>query len=144
RLGKRPMFRRVLGSAKRERSVSGKVASVILLSGGLDSAANLALCARRDHPVAALTLRYGQRAAQREVMAARALCRHYDVPHQVVDLPWLGELGGSSLTDTSTSLPHVSPEELDQLKRTTETARAVWVPNRNGVLIALAAALAER
>src|SRR4051812_4862982 len=71
--------------------------SVVLLSGGLDSSANLALCREKDHPVLALTVRYGQRAQDREVQAARALSQFYDVKHEVVDIPWLGSWGGSAL-----------------------------------------------
>jgi 7-cyano-7-deazaguanine synthase len=121
-----------------------RVASVILLSGGLDSAANLAFCARRDEPVLALTLDYGQRAAQPEIRAARALCRHYGVEHQVLDARWLGALGGSALTELEKALPRLGTEELDLLESTRESARSVWVPNRNGVFIEIAAAHAER
>ena len=47
--------------------------SVVLLSGGLDSAANLAFCRLRDEPILALTVNYGQRAASAEIRAAEAL-----------------------------------------------------------------------
>jgi 7-cyano-7-deazaguanine synthase len=117
--------------------------SVVLLSGGLDSAANLALCAQIDSPVLALTVDYGQRAVQKELRAAKNLCAYYGVPHRQIALPWLGQLGGSSLTDSSISVPQLKPDQLDDLAVIQETARAVWVPNRNGVLINLAAALAE-
>ena len=120
-----------------------KAATVVLLSGGLDSAANLALCFERDEPVLALTADYGQRAAQREIEAARDLAGHYGVRHETVDLRWLGALGGSSLTDSDRLIPELGQAELDALPRIRETARAVWVPNRNGVLIQLAAAYAE-
>lgn len=118
--------------------------SVILLSGGLDSAANLALCAERDQPLLAVTADYGQRAARREIEAARALCEYYAVPHIEVDLRWLGELGGSALTDPSLTLPEPARERLDELDSAKASAAAVWVPNRNGVLINVAAAYAER
>ena len=117
--------------------------SIILLSGGLDSAANLALCREQDHPILALTACYGQRAADREVEAAREFCKYYDVPHQILDVSWLGKLGGSALTVHSTSVPHVKLDQLDQKTITQKTAEKVWVPNRNGVLIHIAAAYAE-
>ena len=79
--------------------------SVVLLSGGLDSAANLAFCREYDEPVLALTVRYGQRAQDREVQAARKLCDFYSVEHKVLELPWVGALGGSSLTEVSQLLP---------------------------------------
>jgi 7-cyano-7-deazaguanine synthase len=117
---------------------------LVLLSGGLDSAANLALCAESDLPVLALTVRYGQKAAAREVQAARALCEFYGVEHQVLELGWLGSLGGSALTEPGAAPPRVEAAALDDARVTSATARAVWVPNRNGVLINVAAAFAER
>jgi 7-cyano-7-deazaguanine synthase len=117
---------------------------VVLLSGGLDSAANLALCRLEDEPVLALTADYGQRAASAEITAARALCRHFEVRHEVIELRWLGALGGSSLTDSSQEVPEMAADELDELSVARETAKSVWVPNRNGVLISVAAAHAER
>ena len=118
--------------------------SVILLSGGLDSSANLALCSAWDRPALALTANYGQRAFEPEVSAARSLCEYYGVKHEVVELAWLGQLGGSSLTATSQSVPMLDPSLLDDEATTTASAKAVWVPNRNGVLINVAAAYAER
>lgn len=64
--------------------------SVVLLSGGLDSAANLAFCREYDEPLLALTVRYGQRAQDREVQAAKKLCDFYKVEHKVLELPWVG------------------------------------------------------
>ena len=118
--------------------------SVVLLSGGLDSAANLAFCVERDEAVLALTVDYGQRAALRELARARQFCEYYGVLHQAVALPWLGRLGGSSLTDVSVEVPLLNLDRLDDLRLTEKTGRQVWVPNRNGVLIQVAAAFAER
>lgn len=117
--------------------------SIVLLSGGLDSSANLAFCAAMDSPVLALTANYGQKAAQREVDSARQLAEYYGVRHQWVDLSWLGKLGGSSLTDASKPIPQLETYQLDEMQITQGTAQAVWVPNRNGVLIAMAASFAE-
>ncbi|HLE00864.1 MAG TPA: 7-cyano-7-deazaguanine synthase QueC [Bdellovibrionota bacterium] len=117
--------------------------SVILLSGGLDSAANLAFCREWDVPVLAVTMNYGQRSAEREIQAARCLSRDYNVPHQVIDLPWMTRLGESSLTDPSRPVPILKADQLDSHELTEQTARSVWVPNRNGLFIHIAAALAE-
>ncbi|HKS16263.1 MAG TPA: 7-cyano-7-deazaguanine synthase QueC [Planctomycetota bacterium] len=109
--------------------------AVALLSGGLDS--TVAFAIRTRDTVLALTVDYGQRAAKREIAAARHIASCYRVPHRVLKLPWLA---GGALTDRSKRLP--SPD----LRRSAETRRsaaAVWVPNRNGVMIAAAAALAE-
>jgi 7-cyano-7-deazaguanine synthase len=134
------------GSGARARAQAQAQAqkSVVLLSGGLDSAANLALCKATDRPVLALTVDYGQRAARREIEAARALCEHYGVAHQLVELKWLGALGGSALTESTRILPDLATALLDDRQAAEETAAAVWVPNRNGVLINVASAFAER
>jgi 7-cyano-7-deazaguanine synthase len=121
-----------------------KIRSVLLLSGGLDSAANLAFCAERDEPVLALTADYGQRAFEPELQAARALCAYYGVRHERLDLRWLGALGGSSLTSSEVAMPDVATALLDDERTTQASAKAVWVPNRNGVLINVAASYAER
>lgn len=118
--------------------------SVVLLSGGLDSAANLAFAREYDEPVLAITARYGQRAQDREVEAAHKLCLYYEVEHQVVELPWLGAIGGSSLTESSMNLPTFKVDQLDDRELTTNSAKSVWVPNRNGILINVAAAYAEK
>lgn len=121
-----------------------KQKSVVLLSGGLDSAANLAICADRDEPILALTCDYGQRAAASEIQAARTLCAYYGVSHETVSLKWLGQLGGSSLTESSRPIPRLEVSQLDDLSIISGSAQAVWVPNRNGVFIQVAAAYAER
>ena len=117
--------------------------SVILLSGGLDSAANLAFTEHFDEAVLAVTVDYGQKAAKPEIDASKKLCNYYGLKHQVLDLKWLGALGGSALTSNDIEVPKMDAAKLDDLKTATQTARAVWVPNRNGVLINVAAAIAE-
>lgn len=118
--------------------------TLILLSAGLDSAANLALAARERRAALCLTFDYGQRAAESEIASAARLSEVYNVPHRVMSIPWLGELSGSSLQKNSSELPpELRLEQLDDATVTTESAASVWVPNRNGVFIAIASALAE-
>lgn len=119
------------------------IETVILLSGGLDSSANLALAHARGDRLAALTVHYGQRAWESERRAARALAAHYGASWRELELPFLGQLGGSALTDASMAVPRLSRDVLDTLSVVTKSADAVWVPNRNGVLIHLACAYAE-
>ncbi len=108
--------------------------SVVLLSGGMDSATCLAIAARRG-PVLALTVHYGQRHA-RELESARALARHYQVArHDVVRLP-IGHLLASALTDPGRSLPLGR----DRRRR---AIPATYVPGRNTLLLALALGYAE-
>jgi 7-cyano-7-deazaguanine synthase len=117
-----------------------------LLSGGLDSTVALALVgARRLGSVElALTIDYGQRAAAREVDAARRIAAHLAVPHRVVALPFFRELGGGALLDAKLELPRPDAATLDRGgQAVVESADRVWVPNRNGVFIEVAASFAE-
>jgi len=120
------------------------VRCVVLLSGGLDSLVAAALTPGEDELVLGLTCDYGQRAARPEIRAAQAQAAWLGCPHQVVELSWLGQLGGSALTEPAEALPHISSEELDSAESATAAAQAAWVPNRNGILVNVAAAFAER
>ena len=117
--------------------------SVILLSGGLDSAVNLKMAADDGSARLALTFGYGQRAARNEVAAGRAMCDRLRLRHETIDLPWLGELGGSALTNAAVDLPAPSEHDLDDTAASARSAEAVWIPNRNGIFVNVAAAHAE-
>lgn len=120
-----------------------KVDAIVLLSGGLDSAANLALADAQGWKCAALTVNYGQRAWESERKAAHDIASFYATMVRELDLRFVGELGGSALTDASMAVPEIGRDELDTMPVIAQTANAVWVPNRNGVLVNLAAAWAE-
>jgi 7-cyano-7-deazaguanine synthase len=118
-----------------------KQRSVVLLSGGLDSVANLFFTRQWDEPILAITADYGQKAAQKEIQASEKFCELWDVRHEILNLRWLA--GGSALTDSS-SIPSIQMNQLDDRELTQKTAKAVWVPNRNGVLANVAASFAEK
>lgn len=109
--------------------------SVVLLSGGMDSATCLAIAARERPPVHALTVLYGQRHA-REVGSARALARHFGAAsHEVVRLP-VGSLLRSALTRRTAGIPRGSPRRTGKIPPT-------YVPARNTILLGLALGYAE-
>jgi 7-cyano-7-deazaguanine synthase len=117
--------------------------AVVLLSGGLDSTVALADTLTRQPVACALTLDYGQRAAKKELYATRAIADHYQVPHRVIALPWLADLLPQALTPLAVlhqqgiaTEGQVSPEALFDVNR-------VWVPNRNGLFLNIAACFAE-
>jgi len=116
--------------------------ALALLSGGLDSTVSTALALADVDVLAAVTFRYGQRAAAEEVRAARRIAKRLKITHRVISLPWLGHLPGGALTDSSRNLPAVAVSDLKK-GRIESAARAVWVPNRNGLFINVAACLAE-
>lgn len=104
------------------------------MSGGLDSAVNLAKAAEETEIAIALTFDYGQRAAAREISASASLAAWCGCPHMVIPLPWL-KLPSSALTG---AMP--VPDGNAALD---DAARRVWVPNRNGVFVNIGAAFAE-
>lgn len=116
------------------RPRSGTSGSVVLLSGGMDSATCLAIAARARAPVHALTVLYGQR-HEREVRSARALARRYRVARHVVLRVPLGPLLESSLTRVSRPLPTHA--------RATGRIPSTYVPARNTILLAVALGYAE-
>lgn len=116
---------------------------VVLLSGGLDSTVAAAWAARHGGLDLALTVDYGQRCAAREREAAARIAAHLRVDQRVVEIPFLSEVGGSALVDRSADIPCPSRDALDDPLSAVDAARDVWVPNRNGLLINVAACWAE-
>jgi 7-cyano-7-deazaguanine synthase len=107
--------------------------SIILLSGGLDSTVSAAIAKKKTTPRFALTFDYGQRAAKMEVHAARSICRVLKIKHKVVRLPFFAEFKGLTMLR---SRGKVSTKKFTKLKD-------VWLPNRNGLFINIAACYAE-
>ena len=108
---------------------------IVLLSGGLDSLVSLGLCKEKYNITCALTFDYGQKSAQDEINASKKICDYYKIEHKVIKLDWLKEI-------THTSI--VSSEELPQgIDNPVESAKNVWVPNRNGLFLNIAGAFAD-
>ena len=117
--------------------------AVVLLSGGMDSAALLFTVCRRlgARAVHAVSFVYGQRHA-RELEMARHQAEEAGVArHEEIDLSFVGRLTGhaSSLTGTDGDgiprLADLPPADRDQ--------PSTYVPNRNMVFLSVAAMLAE-
>jgi 7-cyano-7-deazaguanine synthase len=113
----------------------GKSLAVVLLSGGLDSCVSLAI-ARRHYEPAVLHLNYGQRTEARELQAFTAIADHYGLDRRlVVDVSYLKQIGGSSLTDPT------RPVEVGLPAR--GGVPGTYVPFRNAHLLSLAVSWAE-
>jgi 7-cyano-7-deazaguanine synthase len=97
------------------------------------------------HGVAlAITFDYGQRAAAREIEMARRICKKYGVRHLVMELSWLEEITGTALVNRGEKVPEPGEKELDEVTgKARETAHQVWVPNRNGLFINIAASYGD-
>jgi 7-cyano-7-deazaguanine synthase len=117
--------------------------SIVLLSAGLDSTVNLYMAQQETEVVGTLTFNYGQRAALKEIECAQKISQKFAIPHTVIDLPWLKNFGSSSLTNDHVSVPTGNEIAIDNVKVSLNTAKAVWVPNRNGIFLNIAAGLAE-
>jgi len=107
---------------------------LVLLSGGMDSTAALAVSQHAGRLGAALSIRYGQRHAV-EIDHARAITEHYGIQHYILDLSaWGALLSGSALTDPSVDLPygHYAAESM----------KATIVPNRNATFLSAACGVA--
>lgn len=117
--------------------------SVVLLSGGMDSTVNLFEARQHSEVVLALTFDYGQRAAIREIAATKKLTAELKIKHQVLPLAFIKDFGGSSLTDNSMEIPTGRNVSIDDLSISQKSAKSVWVPNRNGIFLNVAAGFAE-
>ncbi|MCB9897391.1 MAG: 7-cyano-7-deazaguanine synthase [Planctomycetes bacterium] len=118
------------------------MAALVLLSGGLDSTVAAALAQAAGVRIeSGLFVDYGQRAAQAEERAAVAVGRALGFEVLCTALPLLGRITRTALVDRAARMPHPELEALD--RDAASTADAVWVPNRNGLLVNLAAAVAE-
>lgn len=106
--------------------------SIILLSGGLDSLVSLGLSKEKYNITLALTFDYGQKSVSQEIEASRKICEYYGIEHKIIKLDWLREI-------THTAI--VSEEALPQGIQ--ESSKSVWVPNRNGLFLNIAASFAD-
>lgn len=106
--------------------------SVVLLSGGLDSATALAIARARGDRCYTLSFDYGQR-HRAELVAARRVSTQLGAEvHRELAIP-VGELGGSALTDRAIAVP----------EEPTSGIPVTYVPARNTVFLSLALAWAE-
>ncbi len=120
----------------------GTTTAVVLLSGGLDSSYNLLKACAKFTVRMALTFDYGQKAATRELERSERMARHFKVDHEIVKLPWFSTFTRTSLLSDE-AIPSGKDIEIDSLERSLETAKSVWVPNRNGIFLNIAAGFAE-
>lgn len=119
-----------------------KKSSLVLLSGGLDSTAAMLLTKETLNVELALTFDYGQKSAAQELRASQKICKTYGIPHQTLSIDFL-KVANHPLFNSNLKSPEPQPSELDNPIVTQKSAQAVWVPNRNGVFINIAASLAE-
>ncbi len=107
--------------------------SLIVLSGGMDS--TTLLWDRKDSIALAVTFDYGSRHNAREIECAHRNCEILGVEHLVIPLEFMGKYFKSSLL--------IGGEEIPEGHYTDESMKSTVVPFRNGIMLAIAAGLAE-
>ncbi len=116
---------------------------VTLLSAGLDSVVATVAASREHEIVLALTFDYGQHAAGREKAAAIQVAQALGINHSVIALPWLAEITNSALVAEAEQMIAADAASLDDPQAVSAVAQAVWVPNRNGIFLNIAAGYCE-
>lgn len=107
--------------------------SLIVLSGGMDS--TTLLWDKKDNIALAVTFDYGSRHNAREIECARKNCEILGVEHLVIPLEFMGKYFKSSLL--------IGGEDIPEGNYTDETMKSTVVPFRNGIMLSIAAGLAE-
>ncbi len=116
-----------------------------MLSSGLDSVTAIAAVQKRVGVKMALIFNYGQRSVEREIENSVKVCEHFGIEYRILDIRWMCEITNTSLVNTDVEVPSLTMEEISDdadPSITIQSAKSVWVPNRNGILINIAAAFA--
>ncbi len=117
--------------------------SIILLSGGLDSAVSLAVCKEKENIELALFFDYGQKSFEQEKQAVQKFSEYYNIKHEIINLNWLKKITNTALVNTTKKIPVLQNDDLDNQIITNISANKVWVPNRNGLFINIAACYSD-
>ena len=107
--------------------------SVIVLSGGMDS--TTMLYEYKDRIAVAVNFSYGANHNEREAACARENCRRLGIELLEIDLGFMGRCFESSLLSGADAIPEGHYEDASM--------RSTVVPFRNGIMLSVAAGLAE-
>ena len=106
---------------------------LIVLSGGMDSVT--LLYEYQDSLALAVSFDYGSKHNARELPYARLHCERLGIEHLTIPLSFLGQYFRSALLEGGGAIPKGSYDE--------ENMAATVVPFRNGIMLSIAAGLAE-
>ena len=107
--------------------------TLLIYSGGVDS--TTLLYEYRDRIALALTFDYGSNHAASEMSCARYHCEHTGVRHIVMPLDFMAHHFHSALLEGADAIPDSRYDE--------SSMHATVVPFRNGIMLAIAAGMAE-
>ena len=103
---------------------------LILLSGGLDSLVSLDIAKKNCDINLALTFNYGQKAFEEEKQASKEIAKYYNIEHKIIDLPFLKDITQNALTEENNT--------------NFNDFREIWIPNRNGLFLNIAACFCDK
>ena len=107
--------------------------SIIVLSGGLDS--TTLLYEYQSRIALAVSFDYGSNHNQRELAFAALHCERLGIKHLIIPLDFIHQYFHSSLLSGADAVPEGNYDD--------ENMRSTVVPFRNGIMLAVAAGLAE-
>ncbi len=108
--------------------------AIVIYSGGVDSTTLLYHVRRESFDLLALSFDYGQK-HKRELESAKVVTSHLGIDHRIIDIKSIMGLFSDSAL--------VSPEiEIPEGEYTPESLRSTIVPNRNMIMLSIAAAFA--
>ncbi len=107
--------------------------SVIILSGGMDS--TTLLYDYKERIALAVSYDYGSRHNAKELAFAKWHCQQLNIPHIIIPLDFMQKYFTSSLL--------IGGEEIPEGHYADENMKSTVVPFRNGIMLAIAAGMAE-
>lgn len=107
--------------------------SVIIVSGGLDSIT--LLYEKADEIALGISFDYGQNHSKNEIPLAEYHCKQLGIPHVTIPLKFMNEYFNSSLLDGADAIPEGHYED--------NNMKSTVVPFRNGIMLSIAAGIAE-
>ncbi|QKF60048.1 7-cyano-7-deazaguanine synthase QueC [Aliarcobacter lanthieri] len=110
--------------------------AIVILSGGMDSTLSSYIAKKDGYELIAVHFNYGQRTQNKELTAFREICKALRVVNKYeIDIPFFTQIGANALTDLSIDVPTGGLEA---------GVPITYVPFRNGIFLAITAAIAEK
>ncbi len=107
--------------------------SLLVLSGGMDS--TTMLYEYQDRIALAISFHYGSNHNDKELAFAKLHCQRLGIEHIIIPLQFIKEHFNSSLLQGSEAIPEGNYDE--------QNMKSTVVPFRNGIMLAIAAGMAE-
>lgn len=112
--------------------------AIVLMSGGMDSLVCAGIAVEKKHQVSFLHMNYGQKTSARERQSVEKIADFFHIApndRKVIDMTFLSQIGGSSLTDDSISVKTYQGDS--------NVIPDSYVPFRNSIILSLAVSWAE-